>query len=195
MKFCVKVTPLGIEVRKLTKQSKMHRSCHPVYNCCDNVFNQKSWERAYRDHRRKGVLMPRLRRLRIPRQGHSTEFFSDPHAGCPGLLNPQGSTEPPRSINQGVLMPRLRRLKIPRQGLSSEFFSTPHAGCPGLLNPPGSTEHPRSINQVETAKAIVDCGPPLIHNHIQLNLKKFKVFVRQMRISVLPKATQLEGDR
>ncbi|XP_072477959.1 uncharacterized protein CFAP97D2 [Notamacropus eugenii] len=87
MKVCVKVTPLCEEVRKPIKQFKMHRSCHPVFNYFDNIFNQKSWERAYRDHRRK----------------------------------------------------------------------------------------------IEAAKAVVDCGTPLIYNHIQLNLKKFKKETEKLR--------------
>ncbi|XP_036613146.1 uncharacterized protein CFAP97D2 [Trichosurus vulpecula] len=87
MKVCVKVTPLREEVHRPIKQLEMHRSCHPMFNYFDNIFSQRAWERAYRDHRRK----------------------------------------------------------------------------------------------IETAKAVVDCRPPLIYNHIQLNLKKFKKETERLR--------------
>uniref|UniRef100_A0A7N4PYY9 Cilia- and flagella-associated protein 97 n=1 Tax=Sarcophilus harrisii TaxID=9305 RepID=A0A7N4PYY9_SARHA len=87
MKFCVKVTPLSEEGKGPIKRFKMHRPCCPLFNYFDNIICQKSWERAYRDHRRK----------------------------------------------------------------------------------------------VETAKATVDCGPPVIYNHVQLNLKKFKKDAERLR--------------
>ncbi|XP_020820789.1 uncharacterized protein CFAP97D2 [Phascolarctos cinereus] len=87
MKVCVKVISLCEEVHGPIKQFEMHRSYHPMFNYCENIFNQKSWERAYKDHRRK----------------------------------------------------------------------------------------------VENAKAVVDCSPPLIYNHIQLNLKKFKKETERLR--------------
>ncbi|XP_074155716.1 uncharacterized protein CFAP97D2 [Sminthopsis crassicaudata] len=87
MKFCVKVIPLSEEGKGPIKRFKMHRPCCPLFNYFDNIICQKSWERAYRDHRRK----------------------------------------------------------------------------------------------VETAKATVDCGPPVIYNHVQLNLKKFKKDAERLR--------------